>query len=97
MLDKMTQKQKRTHIEYLRETLENEGFKEDRYGNYKLRLPYPDAGDRQFTLRAKLMRNNLRIEIRHLDSNRWVKIVSAPLTRVSLGNLTNLINKYKGV
>ena len=97
MLDKMTKKQKRDHVELLRETLENEGFQEDRYGDYKLQLPYPKKGDRQFTLRAKIMRNNIRIEIRHLDASRWIKIVSAPMTKVSLGNLINFINKYKGV
>ena len=86
----MTPKQKRLHIESIICIIEEVGFTEDRYGNYKKTCGLDD-GEREY--RIKIMKNNLRREVK--SGKMWVKLQSVPLVKIDLEKFRSFMGIYK--
>jgi hypothetical protein len=81
----MTKNQKQNHINSLIDIIESNGFKLDRYGNYKLSTT-------NHTYRIKVKKINIRIERQALicGKKEWFKLVSNPIVKIN----PVALNKY---
>ena len=86
----MTPKQKKLHIESIINIIEEIGFTEDRYGNYKKICKF-EEGEREY--RIKIMKNNLRREVK--SNKMWLMLQSVPLVRIDLEKFRSFMNIYK--
>ena len=82
---KMTPKQRKIHIESLKKTILDHGFKLDSFGNYK-------AVSSNCQYRIKFMKINLRIERK--ASDRWLNCQSLPIVQVTLDQLLDWLAKH---
>ncbi len=75
----MTVKQRKEHIQLIKNALENKNWVLDRWGNYKKPI-----GGRDF--RFKFQKTSLRFETKNVGQKLWSKLISNYFKNISIVN-----------
>ena len=83
----MTPKQKKLHLDTLMAMIKGVGFQQDRWNNWK-KIKNED------TYRIKVKPINIRIEVKHKNTQHWYKIVSKPIVKITLKEMVMFIKRF---
>ena len=90
----MTKLQKKNKLQTIRVHLQNQGFVQDSYGNFKLMAHQKQFAGLQF--RVKIKTNNIRFEHKAPNRNEWKNDKSVAICRLELDHFYHMVNIMKG-